>query len=93
MTETFYAIKKVPASLEIPHQRIDVCPKGCMLFWKDATHLDICEVCHAQSYRNKTLKGKLIVKKEMIYFPLTPRLQRLYAIKNLAREIRWHSKN
>ena len=55
--------------------------------------MDKCEVCHAQRYRNKTLKGKLTAKKQMIYFPLTPRLQRLYAMKDVTRETRWHSKN
>jgi len=27
----------------------------------------------------------------MIYFPLTPRLQRLYATKNVAKQMRWHA--
>jgi len=48
MTESFYATKKVLASLEMPHQRIDVFPKGCMLFWKGAAHLVKCQVCDAQ---------------------------------------------
>ena len=79
MTEIFYATKKILAGLKMPHERINVCPKGCMLFWKDVAYLDKCKVCYAQWYRNKTLKGKLTAKKQMIYFPLTPRLQRLYA--------------
>ena len=64
-----------------------------MLFWKGAAHLDKCELCHAQWYCNKTLKGKLIEKKQMIYFPLTLRVQRLYATKNAARKVRWHLRN
>ena len=68
------------------HERIDVCPKGCI--WKDAAHLDKCEVCHADRYVKKRLSGKLIAKKQMIYFPITPRLQRLYAIKHVAGQMR-----
>jgi len=29
----------------------------------------------------------------MIYFPITPRLQRLYATKHVAEQMRWHSEN
>jgi len=32
MAETFYGTEKLLAGLEMPHERIDVCRKGCMLF-------------------------------------------------------------
>jgi len=63
MVETFYGTKNLLASLDMPHKRIDVYHKGCMLFWKEATHLDKCEICHADSYIKKTLRGKPIAKK------------------------------
>ena len=93
MAETSSGTKMLLAGLEMPHERIDVCRKGCMLFWKEATHLDKCEVCHADRYVKKTLRGKRIAKKQMIYFPIAPRLQRLYATKNVAQEMRWHAEN
>ena len=85
LVDTFYGTKKLLTGLEMPQERIDVCPKGCLLFWKDAAHLEKCEVCHADWYlKKKTLRGKPIAKKQMIYFPITPSLQRLYAMKNVA---------
>lgn len=32
MTNSFYATKKLLKGLELPHQKIDVCPNGFMLF-------------------------------------------------------------
>jgi len=61
--DTFYGTKKLLAGLEMAHERIDVCLKRRMLFWKDAAHLDKCEVCHADQYVKKRLSGKLITKK------------------------------
>jgi len=52
---TFYGTKKLLAGHEIPHERIDVCPKRCMLFCKEAAHLDKCEVCHVDCYLRRRL--------------------------------------
>jgi len=54
--ETFYSTKRLLHGLEMPHERIDVGPKGCMLFWKDAAHLDKCGVCHAARFFKNNLK-------------------------------------
>jgi len=32
MARNYYEIKKLLTGLELPHAKIDVCPKGCMLF-------------------------------------------------------------
>lgn len=92
MTDTFRATKKLLKGLELPHQKIDVCPNGCFLFWKDQSHLQKCPVCNEDRYK-KIAKGKRVAKKQLIYFPVTPRLQRLYAVKATATEMRWHVEN
>ena len=46
----YYEIKKLPADLELPHCKIDVCPNGCMLFWKEADGLDRCSICDKGRY-------------------------------------------
>jgi len=62
-----------------------------MLFWKDAGELEKCTVCGAEKwFMRKTVRGKKILKKVLIYFPIGPRLQRLYAMKNVAERMTWH---
>ncbi|XP_021742767.1 uncharacterized protein LOC110708851 [Chenopodium quinoa] len=45
MSKTYYDTKKVVKGLELPHEKIHACPKGCMLFWKDKAHLEKCSKC------------------------------------------------
>ncbi|XP_021755281.1 uncharacterized protein LOC110720552 [Chenopodium quinoa] len=92
MGETFYEVKKVVNRLELPHEKIHACPKGCMLFWKEDVNLFNCRVCGSERY-SKTSKGSLVPLKVLIYFPITPRLQRLFATKNISAEMTWHANN
>ncbi|XP_021756929.1 uncharacterized protein LOC110722015 [Chenopodium quinoa] len=92
MGKTFYDTKKILNGLELPYKKIHACPKGCMLFWKADAELDKYRVCERDRYKRNS-KGSLVPIKELIYFPITPRLQRLFATKNVAEEMTWHSKN
>ncbi|XP_021763643.1 uncharacterized protein LOC110728275 [Chenopodium quinoa] len=92
MADTFYEVKKIVKGLKLPHEKIHACPKGCMLFWKDDVQLSTCRVCVRDRYK-KTSKGSLVPLNVLIYFPITPRLKRLYATKNISEEMTWHSKN
>lgn len=92
LSKSLYDTKKVLKGLQLPHEKIHTCPHGCMLFWKANAHLDKCSVCGKDRYK-KTSRGKLIPVKVLIYFPITPRLQRLFATKNIAEQMTWHHKN
>lgn len=92
VTEVFDATEKLFAGLELPHEKIDVCPNGCMLFWKGDAFLEKCSSCKTDWYKMNS-KDKPVAKKVLIYFPITPRLQRLYATKSTAEQMRWHSEN
>ncbi|XP_021726589.1 uncharacterized protein LOC110693724 [Chenopodium quinoa] len=92
MAETFYEVKKIVKGLELPHEKIHACPKGCMLFLKDDAQLSTCRVCGSDRYK-KTSKGSLVPLNVLFYFPITPRLQRLFATKNISEEMTWHAKN
>ena len=92
MGGTFCEVKKILKGLELPHQKIHACPKGCMLFWKEDAELFKCKVCGNDRYK-KTLKGRDVRKNVLTYFPITPRLQRLFATKNICQEMTWHWKN
>ncbi|XP_074318190.1 uncharacterized protein LOC141654985 [Silene latifolia] len=90
MTESFYATRKLVKGLELPHIKIDVCREGCVLFWNENAHLEKCGSCDAERFKKKA-NGKLIPEEFMIYFPITARLQRLYAAKSTASYMSWHS--
>ncbi|XP_021744024.1 uncharacterized protein LOC110710077 [Chenopodium quinoa] len=92
MADTFYEVKKIVKGLELSHQKIHACPKGCMLFWKDDAQLSECRVCGSDRYK-QTSKGSLVPLNVLFYFPITPRLQRLFSTKNILEEMTWHSKN
>jgi hypothetical protein len=93
--DDFYEMKKMVSGLGLPVQKIDSCTNGCMLYWKcDDPHRE-CKFCGHPRYTQKSVrkgsKQKDIPFKRMYYFPITLRLQRLYASKTTAEHMRWHS--
>jgi len=90
MASNYYEVKKLLAGLELPHRKIDVWPNSCMLFWKEADGLDRCPICDDGRYLTKSKEGRQIPIKQLIYFPVGSRLQRYYATKKRAENMRWH---
>ena len=87
MMANFYEIKKLLGGLELPHHKLHVSTNGCMLFQKDAKELEKCSVCDVERNITETERGRKIAKKFLIQFPIGPRLQRLYVIKNMAQHM------
>lgn len=83
MTDSFYNTKKLVKGLGLPMENIDCCINNCMIIWKDDIALTECKMCGHPRYkshnRGPRKNKKDISWKIMYYFPLTPRLQRLYA--------------
>ena len=94
---SFYDTKKYAADLGLPCQKIHCCINGCMLYWDKDIDATICKFCEHPRYKQR----KRGVKKRrtevphcfMHYFPLVPRLQRLYASKVTAKHMRWHAEH
>ncbi|XP_050207371.2 uncharacterized protein LOC126656796 [Mercurialis annua] len=96
MTDSFYSTKKLVRNLGLPVEIIDCCNRGCMLFWNEDIHLNECKVCGHARYKKLGGAGnrkKNIPYKKMHYFPITPRLQRLYASNSTAKHMRWHGEH
>ena len=72
-----------------------------MLYWKDQEEFDIYQICCASRWKDDNRSGeakvrsngKKILVKIMCYFPLKPRLQRLFMSKKTASYMRWHHEN
>ncbi|XP_028193133.1 uncharacterized protein LOC114378691 [Glycine soja] len=86
---SIYEAKKIINKLGLNYKNIDACPKHCMLYLgDDEKSLDACK--HCGTSRWKPNKKKKIAAKVLRYFPLKPRLQRLFTCRKTAKDMRWH---
>lgn len=88
---SIYAAKKLQHDLGLGYEHIDACHNDCALFWKENIGLEKCQVCGESRCKLNDGKGKKIPHKVLCYFPLIPRLQRLYMSRKTATHMRWHS--
>ncbi|XP_028110420.1 uncharacterized protein LOC114308923 [Camellia sinensis] len=87
---TLYEAKKFLRDLGLGYVPIHACKYDCALFWKENANLENCSICKEPRYKLNDGKGKKIPHKILRYFPLTPRLQRLYMSRKTAGDMRWH---
>ncbi|XP_061348406.1 uncharacterized protein LOC133293820 [Gastrolobium bilobum] len=92
MPKDFYNAKKSVKNLGLGGEKIHCCRNGCMLFYKEYAQLNTCKFCKEDRYTDVMKDGKVKAKplKKMWYFPLVPRLQRLYSSEQTASQMRWH---
>nr|ABF97873.1 transposon protein, putative, CACTA, En/Spm sub-class [Oryza sativa Japonica Group] len=101
LPETTYEAKKIVCPLGLEVQKIHACPNDCILYrGEEYENLEACLVCKALQYKIRRddpgevdgqLTKKRIPAKVMWYFPIIPRLRRLFRNKGNARMIRWHA--
>ncbi|XP_050246160.1 uncharacterized protein LOC126694124 [Quercus robur] len=85
-----YEAKKILRDLSLSYEHIHACKNDCALFWKENENLDKCPVCQTPRYKDNRTGGKKIAQKVLRYFPLTPRLRRLYMSRKRAEDMRWY---
>ncbi|KAL2926325.1 Protein translocase subunit SecA [Bienertia sinuspersici] len=98
LPKSFAEAKKVIEKLGLGYVKIHACPNHCQLFWKDKVNDDTCSVCGASRWKSGKeqstsmgrKKKKGVPAKVLRYFPLKPRLKRLYMSKHTAALMRWH---
>ncbi|XP_019229639.1 PREDICTED: uncharacterized protein LOC109210641 [Nicotiana attenuata] len=86
---SFYETKKIVEGLGLKYEKIHACPNDCMLFRKEFANKNVnkCNVCGASRWKNDARK---IPAKVLRYFPLKPRLQRLFMSSETSKAMRWH---
>ncbi|WMV26375.1 hypothetical protein MTR67_019760 [Solanum verrucosum] len=85
---SFYEAKKTINKLGLNYTKIHACPNDCMLYFgKDDEGLQECKKCKTSRWKDKNKKQPA---KILRYFPLKPRLQRLYMCSKTAESMRWH---
>ncbi|XP_015639131.2 uncharacterized protein [Oryza sativa Japonica Group] len=101
LPETTYEAKKIVCPLGLEVRKIHACPNDCILYrGEEYENLEACPVCKALRYKIRRddpgevdgqLTKKRIPAKVMWYFPIIPRLRRLFRNKGNARMLRWHA--
>lgn len=100
--KTFSEAKKMIRDLGLDYEKIDACPNDCILYWKENEDRDSCPKCKTPRWKDTTTgeqddkedvvdpKTAKIPQKVLRYFPLIPRLQRLFMSSKTAKSMRWH---
>ncbi|XP_021993424.1 uncharacterized protein LOC110890160 [Helianthus annuus] len=85
--------------MELEVQRIHACPNDCMLYRNQFEKTHTCYICGEPRYKRKNDTGEYdddVTKngpaaKVLWYFPIIPRLKRLFANPKESKLLRWHS--
>jgi hypothetical protein len=79
LKENFYAAKSMIKPLGLGYQKVNMCLNFCMLYYLKNAELIECKTYKHSPYKPRTDKVKsLIAHEKLRYFPITPRLQRLF---------------
>ncbi|CAO2820388.1 unnamed protein product [Amaranthus hypochondriacus] len=88
MTTSFYDTKKQISALGLPIEKIDCCVNGCMIYWGPTASMTQCGECGVSRWISDNTP-----RKQFHYFPIGPRLQRLYASATTVSHMRWHAEH
>ena len=88
---SYYEAKKRLTKLGLGYESIHVCKHDCCLFYKEHSTKETCPICGSSRWvMSDKSDGKKVPQKVMRYFPLTPRLKRLYTSRLTAKQMLWH---
>ena len=94
LPENFYRAKKMVTDLGLGYEKIDACPNHCMLYYNEDKNKVSCSMCGHDRFKPKkgdNSKQKDIPYMSLRYFPIAPRLQRMYMSPKIAQHMRWHA--
>ncbi|CAL0316431.1 unnamed protein product [Lupinus luteus] len=87
---SIYESKKIINKVGLNYTKIDTCPNDCTLYLGDGEKdLDACK--HCGKSRWKPNKKNKVAAKVLRYFPLKPRLKRLFTCCKTAKHMGWHA--
>ncbi|KAL6209524.1 hypothetical protein ACLB2K_020464 [Fragaria x ananassa] len=93
--ESLSIVKKTLKDFDLGYEKIDACVNDCILFrGKDYENLEKCPTCDASRYKINPRTGKIkegVAAKVLRYFPIIPRLQRMFLSASVSEQLTWHS--
>ncbi|XP_035547475.1 uncharacterized protein LOC109010280 [Juglans regia] len=93
LPDSYRESRRMEPALGFGYMKIDVCPNDCILYWKENADKHDCPKCGMSRWVTPTTKQKKIPHKVLRYFPLKPRLKRLFMSKKTAVSMRWHKEH
>ncbi|XP_072078005.1 uncharacterized protein [Arachis hypogaea] len=99
---SFNKAKNMVKELSLDYEKIDACPNDCLLYQNEYINDSVCRICGESRYnQTPTMDGNeedfalpnkvhKVVAKTLRYFPLIPRLKRLFMCPNTVEALRWH---
>ena len=90
LPKSYNELKSLLRKLGFGYESIHVCKYDCALFWKDHEEDDHCPICGYTRWKVNKEGRKKVPHKVLRYFPIIPRLQRLFISKQRAQYARWH---
>ena len=92
--DSFNSAKTIIKDLGLDYKKIHACPNDCMLYWGENKNEDSCKICGASRWKGRAQEAEndncKLPAKIMRYFPLIPRLQRMFMCKDFAKQMVWH---
>lgn len=78
-------------SLGLGCETIHACYYDCALFYKEHEKKDRSPICNEPRYKDSHYEQrKKVPRKVLRYFPLKPRLHRLFILRHTSENMRWH---
>ncbi|GJV67162.1 hypothetical protein Tco_1482671 [Tanacetum coccineum] len=87
VSKNFYEAKKYVRDLGSEGEKIHACVNDCIHYRNKYANHTQCTKCKAPRFKKNDSK---VPQKVLKYFPLIPRLQRLFIDKQVAFDMRWH---
>jgi len=93
-----YEAKKILCPMGMKYKKIHACPNDCILYRKDFELLKSFPRCGLSRHKLKQKDDDIIEEiekhgppmKVMWYLPIIPKMKRLFANPNDAKNLRWH---
>ena len=90
LPKSYYEAKKLRNNLGFSYDNIHVCLNDCVLFWREHSELEECPVCGQSRWKYSQNTQSRVPQKVLRHFPLKPRLQRLFLLRQTTTDMRWH---
>jgi hypothetical protein len=90
LPRSYYEAKQLRRGLGLSYEKIHACKNSCVLFRKEHADKEKCPTCNTSSWEIVKCTGKKIPHKVLRYFPIKSRWKRLFLLKDIAKDMRWH---
>ena len=92
LPDSLNTVKSFLKEFNLGYEKIDACVNDCCLFRKEYEHLENCPKCETSRWKltssNEPQGG--VSAKVLRYFPIIPRLRRMFSLAETSRQLRWH---